>query len=489
MSKTSRSERLVARSVQAGLAALVVVLPSFWSMIQLHSWWSPPLDAVVFAVMLGVALPRGLSRVSWGQVPVAILGYVGGAAVAVGVSIWLRNDDYWRIAGAVAFAVGAAVTVGLRLLGPLGQASGTLAQLGFIAILVHPLPVDATWAFLGWMLVAAGVAAVWALAVKALTAATASPVSLPQNRARTADPDTSRWSAFLHGLAPSTRMAVQLGVGLAVAFAAAEWLDPSHLVWPVLTVLIVHSGNRGRGDVLWKGSQRAVGALVGTAIATLLAGLFPAGDSRAVVVIFAILVLASAVRDFGYAYWAVGITAALAFMYGYFGESGGNLLTHRLFGVAVGVVVGIASAWFVLPVKTTDVVKLRIATLLGAAGEVAGSMAHGSTDADAVQHLAAADRELAFFDSTTEAARRLGIGSARRLSDAVAHAHALAGGLIDATGDAGNPSDYAELARQIGAARRSLSSGEAAPLLSESPLTTDAKAIADAFTEPQPVVG
>lgn len=50
------------RSLLAALASMVVVLPVFWSMSQLHTWWNPPLDAIVFAVMLAVALPRGSPR-------------------------------------------------------------------------------------------------------------------------------------------------------------------------------------------------------------------------------------------------------------------------------------------------------------------------------------------------------------------------------------------------------------------------------------------
>jgi len=449
-------------------------------MAQLHTWWNPPLDAIVFAVMLGVALPRGLARVTWRQVPIAIVAYLLGAAAAVGASMWLANNDYWRIAGAVAFAVGVATTVALRRLGPLGQAAGTLAALGFIAVLVHPLPVEATVAFLGWMLIAACVAAVWAMAARAIAmSGPSSPVSPPKSRPKA--PGSSGWSAWLRSLAPSTRMSIQLGVAVAAAFAAAELLDPSHLVWTVLTVLIVHSGNRGRGDVVWKGAQRAVGALAGTAVATLLAGLFSTGDNRALVVIFAILILVSAVRDFGYVYWAAGITAALAFMYGYFGEAGSGLLLHRLLGVAVGTVIGVASSWFILPVKTTDVVKVRVATLLAAAGDLTTAIARGKPDPDAAQRLVTADHELAFFDSTTAVARRLGVGRARCLGDAVDHSHALARGLANTTDDVLSQTEYAELARQIGAARRSLSSGEPVAALSELPLATDVQAITTAL--------
>ena len=226
-------------------------------------------------------------------------------------------------------------------------------------------------------------------------------------------------------------MAAQLAVAVLVAFAVAELVDRTHLVWTVLTVLIIHSGNRGRGDVLWKGAQRVVGALAGTTIATLIAGAFAPGDPAAIVVIFAILAVASAVRDLGYAWWAAGITSALALLYGYFGETGTGLLLHRLGGIAVGCVIGIGAAWFVWPVRTTDVVRLRLAGVRDAARDVATAIARGETDlAAARSRLAAADAELARFDQITAAGRRLGIGDVRGLHDAVQRAHGLAARLL-----------------------------------------------------------
>ncbi len=159
-------------------------------------------------------------------------------------------------------------------------------------------------------------------------------------------------------------MAIQLALAVAAAFGFGQWTDPDHLVWPVLTVLVVHSANRGRGDVLWKGTERCAGALADTLIATLLSNTLQPGDSVAIVAIFAILTLAAALREISYACRAACTTAALAFLYGYFGQGGTGLLADRLLGVAVGAAIGIGAAWFVLPVRTTDITCLRIAACL-----------------------------------------------------------------------------------------------------------------------------
>jgi uncharacterized membrane protein YccC len=159
-------------------------------------------------------------------------------------------------------------------------------------------------------------------------------------------------------------MALQMGAGLGAAFAVAHRLWPDHWSWTVLTAYIVASGNRGRGDVIHKSGLRVVGAAAGTVIATLLASTFPAGDRWAVVAIFVVLALASWLRSLSYAYWAGCVTAALAFLYGYFGESGTSLLRTRLEGILCGAAIAIIASWLIFPVKTQDVVRRRIADAL-----------------------------------------------------------------------------------------------------------------------------
>lgn len=326
---------MVARGLRSGAATMIVALPTFWSMQQLALWRKPPVNAIVFAVMLGIALPRALARARWADAP-AIGVLLGPAcAAAVGCGMLLSDGGASRAVGAVAFSAGAAIAVWLRRFGSAWRAAGTVASTLFLAVLVRLAPLPRTWSQLGWMLVAAGVALVWALALRCLTVAVR--------------PAPSRRPAA--GLPASTRMAVQLGCGTLASFAAAQWLDPDHLVWPVLTVMVVHSANRGRGDVLRKGAQRTVGALVGTGAGTVLGGLFQTGSRTALVALFAVLALAAAARPYGYLFWSAGVTAALVFLYSYFGESGADLLARRLLGIAVGGAIGMTAAWFVLPVR------------------------------------------------------------------------------------------------------------------------------------------
>ncbi|QAY63069.1 hypothetical protein ET495_07220 [Xylanimonas allomyrinae] len=292
-------------------------------------------------------------------------------AVAVCCGILLADGGRARAVGAGLFALAVAVPVWLRRFGAVWQAAGAATTLPLAAVLVVSAALEPSSSFLGWALVAAGVALAWTLAVRSLRppATSARPTSARPTSQRSAPRRPARTPRA------STRLAVQAGVAVAVAFAAAQWVDPAHVVWPVMTALIVHSANRGRGDVLWKGVQRVAGALAGTAVATLLGT--TAGDRTALALLFAILALAAALRPHGHVFWAFGVTAALSLFYGFLGQAGPHLLQQRLLGVVLGGVVAVACAWIVLPVRTCDVTRSRVARLAAAAREVLAAAARG----------------------------------------------------------------------------------------------------------------
>jgi hypothetical protein len=399
-------QRRLRAAARAGVQTMVVVLPVFWSVGQLAQWQHAARDTLVFAVMLAVALPRALRDIAPREIVGASLAYVVAVCAAVGCGTLLTDGSWRRAAGAVAFSLVVAVPVWARRW-TTGRSYGLAASVPFPAILVQPVPPRAGTAVVGWMLVAALIALTWALAITwlsrpsgATAPTTETPASTPASRA-------------------ASRMALQLAVAVAGAFAVAEAIDPGHIVWTVLTALLVSSGNRGRGDVLWKGAQRLVGAAAATAAATAVAtGLHP-GDSRAIVAIFAILAVAAALRGFGYVFWSIGVTAALAFLYGYSEKGGTEVLVERLLGVACGGLVAILAAWVILPIRTVDVIRVRVGNARRAAAELTQALDDGGQSRLAVARLRAAARELETVVPTARAARWLGIGAVRRAAASV----------------------------------------------------------------------
>jgi len=161
-------------------------------------------------------------------------------------------------------------------------------------------------------------------------------------------------------------MAVQMGLGLGAAFLVGHQLWPTHWTWVVISAYVVASGNRGRADVLHKFGLRVLGAAAGTVLATLLIGILPTGDDLAIVLIMVTLVLGTLLRERGYAYWAASVTAVVALLNGYYGERSSSLLGTRLEGIVCGGLIATVIALTVLPVRTTDVLRRRVADALAA---------------------------------------------------------------------------------------------------------------------------
>ena len=102
-------------------------------------------------------------------------------------------------------------------------------------------------------------------------------------------------------------------------------------------------------------------------------------------IIFVVLAVASWLRTINYAYWAAGVTSVLALLNGYFGLTGTELLRERLGGVALGALIAVLAAWFVLPVRSTDVVRRRIADVLPVLGDCLRSVRHGPAEVASLQ--------------------------------------------------------------------------------------------------------
>ncbi|MEP6482608.1 MAG: FUSC family protein, partial [Rhodoglobus sp.] len=182
---------------------------------------------------------------------------------------------------------------------------------------------------------------------------------------------------------PSTRMAIQLAAAVAVAFALAFWLFPAHWGWVVLTAYLVSAGNRGRADVLYKSGLRIAGAAAGSIAAVAVAGVHLEGPPLVAVVIGAVgigLVL----RNLSYAFWALIVTLALTVLQGGLGAQPVELWP-RVLAILVGAACGVLAAWFILPIRSENVLRRRIADALAsldaylATGALTdGSLAGGS---------------------------------------------------------------------------------------------------------------
>jgi hypothetical protein len=335
------------RAPATTMAAVLAAFGSAWLLERLAHLGA---DIVMQAVVLSITL----ARTQRGTAPtdrltgLVVLPTVAFAAIGLGT---LMSDRPFE--GDAAFVLLVTSALWIRRFGPLFARAGTLMLLPAIALLVLPHVVSSGHVL--WAPVVALIAWFWVTAFQ-LIADRATPPASSQ-----AAPRSNR---------AAHRMAAQMGVALAGAFTAGHLLFPDHWAWVVLTAFIVCNGARGQGDALHKGVLRALGATGGTCLATLVAGTFAPGNRGSVALIFVVLGIAVWLRPRNYAYWAGGVTAALSLLYGYFGQTAMPLLWTRMEAILVGAVIGVASAWFVLPFRTRDVLRRRAAVALAVLSEV-----------------------------------------------------------------------------------------------------------------------
>ncbi|MGC1522235.1 MAG: FUSC family protein, partial [Steroidobacteraceae bacterium] len=121
-----------------------------------------------------------------------------------------------------------------------------------------------------------------------------------------------------------------------------------------------------RLDVVYKSALRVLGAAAGTLLALSIGHPAADHDTTTTVLILGAVFLGMWLRPLSYAWWALFVTLALALLQGFAGAPAPRMLWPRLEEIAIGAVVGIASAWFVLPVRSTGALRRRIADALTA---------------------------------------------------------------------------------------------------------------------------
>ncbi|WP_327680686.1 FUSC family protein [Kitasatospora sp. NBC_00458] len=337
-------------------------------------------DVVVQAVVLAATAARvQLTADRYDRLlGLAVLPAAAAGAAEVGRLMTLHPN----VADAL-FTLGMALPVWVRRFGPRAARAGGLLALPLVALLVMPpdagpLPGHDHTLWVALIAVVSGAWVALAQAAAVRTGLIPAPVRAPAPAPEAPDPapapapataaePEARRRPLVH-----TRMALQMAGAVGGAFLAGRAVWPDHWAWVVLTAFIVCSGARGRGDVLFKGLLRALGAAAGTIVATAVAGAFGPHEDAAVVLIFAVLALATWLRELSYAYWAGCVTAVLSLLYGWFGQSSDDLLRTRLAAIGLGAAVGIAAAWLILPVRTRDVLRRRTADTLAALNELLG---------------------------------------------------------------------------------------------------------------------
>src|SRR5690242_6516387 len=118
---------------------------------------------------------------------------------------------------------------------------------------------------------------------------------------------------------------------MALAFIVGQSVFPDHWPWTAITVITVSLAARSRGEVVLRSGQRLAGAAGATVVATPLVAVLAHRPGLSTAAILFVLAAGMYLRERSYVYWAIAITATLAYLYGLLGQGGGlSLLGERL---------------------------------------------------------------------------------------------------------------------------------------------------------------
>ena len=325
----------------------------------------PQPGPLVLVAALAMTLSRNRLILGWrSRAEAVILLPVVGTATAGVAYLFLHLAPV----GAAAFVLALFLSIWLRRFGPLWSRIGSLIALPFITLLIAPGGGAGTpW----WG------AAVIGLVALAVVVGFRVIAELTHFIPRTPPESKEPWVRPVSATRPipSTRMAIQMAIALTAAFLVGWFVFPGHVTWVVLTAFLVNSGNRGRADVVYKSGLRIVGAAVGTATASI--GLAVLGASHPflqgpslVILLLVILAVGLWLREWTYAAWALAMTLVITLLQGaVFPVSGSGILWERIVAIVVGALLGVASAWFVLPIRSEGVVRRRVSIALAALWE------------------------------------------------------------------------------------------------------------------------
>lgn len=298
------------------------------------------------------------------------------AGLATATAVILHR---YFVLGAALFIAIVSLATWLPSLGSRARSWAGALMLPLIAVLIAPASPHAPggpWVDLLLVVLAAWVAQSYAWLAQAL----ARRLRLREVAVEPAMPDRAK-PGRISGYA---RMALQMAAALIAAFALGHWLFGAHWSWCVLTAYIVCAGRASRGEAVYTGLLRTLGALAGTLAAALMQSYIAPEGALAAVVIFASLLVGVWLRDFNYAFWAACMTLVMATLQGVAGNFGVGELNVRLAAIFVGALCAIAATWFLLPLSTRTYARRVVADALaafdqslrsGADGEIARCLA------------------------------------------------------------------------------------------------------------------
>jgi uncharacterized membrane protein YccC len=169
---------------------------------------------------------------------------------------------------------------------------------------------------------------------------------------------------------PTTRAAVQVAVGSALAIVGGEHLSTQRWYWAVLTCWIVFLNTTSTGEILVKGYRRLVGTVLGVVAGLGLAVLVGHHTWTAFALVLVCVFAVFYTAPLSYTLMSFIVTAALGLLYTLLHTYTPAVLVLRVEETALGAACGVLAATFVLPVRTGHRTNELLTTVLKRLAEV-----------------------------------------------------------------------------------------------------------------------
>ncbi|MET9902331.1 FUSC family protein [Streptomyces sp. NPDC006446] len=163
---------------------------------------------------------------------------------------------------------------------------------------------------------------------------------------------------------PTTRAAVQVSVGSALAIVGGEMLSPQRWYWAVLTCWVVFLNTSSTGEIMVKGYRRLLGTVLGVIAGVVLAGVVGNHTWTAFALVLLFIFAMYFTAPLSYILSSFFVTAMLGLLYTLLNTYSPAVLVLRIEETALGAVCGMVAAALVLPVPTDRRTDELLATVL-----------------------------------------------------------------------------------------------------------------------------
>ncbi|WP_330343013.1 FUSC family protein [Streptomyces sp. NBC_00557] len=204
---------------------------------------------------------------------------------------------------------------------------------------------------------------------------------------------------------PTTRAAVQVAVGSALAIVGGELLSSQRWYWAVLTCWIVFLNTASTGEILVKGYRRLLGTVLGVVAGIGLAALVGHHTWTAFALVLALIFAMFYTAPLSYTLMSFFVTAMLGLLYTLLNTYSMAVLVLRVEETALGAACGVIAAAVVLPVRTDRRTNELLVTVLERLADVTRSAVDqlsGGASADLVEQARDLDQALADLRAATQ---------------------------------------------------------------------------------------